>query len=171
MLSLEGLLSEPKYRCLVQTSREVHFYLETDDKLHEHFSRVRPYLDLMEAKQGETLERFIKMMADRASSAPALSAEWTIACQRYLELVCLCQGRTYQRSPSLLVGVDGHGHIAFAPVDDVRDLKSTFAAIRQQELARQRALTRAQVLRRVREHQLSRTSARSRSGPRQGLSR
>jgi hypothetical protein len=82
----------------------------------------------------------------RAVDDDALDEGQIEACQRYLELVGICQGKTYNPSPGLLVGVDGNGGVAFAPLDDIRDLRSTFAAIRVKELARHRDLALARTV-------------------------
>lgn len=132
---IEALLERPKFQELRVTSRQIHFYVETKDILNESFSRVIPYLDFVTDDQGSSLEHLIDDLAFRARSAPMLPETDIKACQRYLKLVCICQGhRSYHASPGLLVGVDGGGRIAFAPVDDIRDLQTTFAAIRSQEI-------------------------------------
>lgn len=143
LVAIEALLECPEFRDLQKTSRQIHFYVETGDKLEKGFSRVLPYLELRTDDRGSCLEQLIDDLAVRARSAPALSEMQIHACQRYLELVCICQGRSYHPSPGLLVGVGGDGRIAFAPLDDIRDLRTTFAAIRAHEITLDREITLA----------------------------
>jgi hypothetical protein len=145
LVKIEALLERPKFQALRKTSRQIHFYVETGDILEEGFpSRVLPYLDLGTDERGLTLGQLIDDLACHARSAPELVEMQRQACQRYLKLVCICQGRSYHASPGLLVGVRGDGRIAFAPVDDIRDLRTTFAAIRAHEITLNREITLAQ---------------------------
>jgi hypothetical protein len=50
------------------------------------------------------------------------------------DLVDRLQGYTYHASPGLLVGVGADGRIAFASVDDIRDLRNTLAAIQAHQI-------------------------------------
>jgi hypothetical protein len=142
LVAIEALLQNPKFQALRTTSRQMHFYVETRDILEEGFSRVLPYLDLLTDDRGSSLEQLVDDLAFRAKSAPVLAEMHIEACERYLELVCLCQGRSYHATPGLLVGVGGDGRIAFAPVEDVRNLRTTFAAIRAHEITQVREITR-----------------------------
>jgi hypothetical protein len=131
LVKIEALLERPRFRGLRTTSQQIHFYVETGDALEKGFSRVLPYLELRTDDTGCSLEQLIDDLAFRARSGPEVDTQ---ACQRYLKLVCRSQGRSYHPSPGLLVGVDGNGRIAFAPVADLRDLRTTFAEIRAQEI-------------------------------------
>jgi hypothetical protein len=154
LLKLNALLEHPSFQTLRDTSRNMHFYIETRDVLDAGFSRVLPYLDLTMGGGGSSLEEFISDMVSRATCSRALVEAQIVACQRYLELVCVCQGRTYNPSPGLLLGVDGDGRIAFAPVDDVRDLRSTFAAIRDRDIARHQDIIRVRARELMRDRSL-----------------
>jgi hypothetical protein len=95
------------------------------------------------------------------------------ACQRYLKLVCRCQGRnghSYPASPGLLVGVDGDGRIRFATVDDIRHLQNTFAVIEafENNLAREITLKTAEAIKIAEAIRLGRVPSISRT-QRQGL--
>jgi hypothetical protein len=150
LLKIEAVLEHPKFENLRDTSRQIHFYVETSDILEEGFkSRVLPYLELRTDDRRSNLEQLIDNLAFRARSAPALTEMDRNACQRYLKLVCRCQGskgRSYHASLGLLVGVDGDGRIRSATVDDIRDLQRTFAGIQAYEnkLAREITLKIAQ---------------------------
>ena len=141
LVQIEALLERPKFQVLRTTSAQIHFYVETGDILEGGFSRVLPYLDLLTDDPGICLEQLIDDLVSRARSAPELTEKRREQCQRYLELVCLCQGRSYRPSPGLLVGVRGDGRIAFAPVDDIRDLRTTFEKIRAYEIKLARKIT------------------------------
>jgi hypothetical protein len=164
LLQIEALLQRPQFRALRDTSRRIHFYVETGDVLEDGFSRVLPYLDLRTGDRRRRLEHLIDDLACRARSAPELAEMDRNDCQRYLELVCICQGRSYHPSPGLLVGVGGDGRVAFAPVDDIRDLRTTFAAIREHEIT----LAQAVNLALTREFRLRRAQSRT---PRQSVER
>jgi hypothetical protein len=147
LVKIEALLKRPEFQKLRKTSRQIHFYVETGDILEEGFSqvlpsRVLPYLDLRTNDEGRRLQQLIDDLAFRARSDPMLTETDRKACQRYFNLICKSQGRSYHASPGLLVGVRGDGGIAFAPVSDIRDLQSTFAAIRAQEIIRERQINR-----------------------------
>jgi hypothetical protein len=138
---IEAILERPKFQELRTISQQIHFYVETKDilkkdfsfetgdTLNNDFSQVLPYLDLRTDDQGSKLEQLIDLLAFRATSAPELWKTRREACQRYLELVCICQGRFYDPSPGLLVAVGADGGTAFAPLDDLRDLRTIFAEI------------------------------------------
>jgi hypothetical protein len=64
------------------------------------------------------------------------------------------------------VGVGADGRIAFAQVEDIRDLRTTFAAIREHEITLAREIT----LERTRDLRLRHVQSISRT-PRQGLAR
>jgi hypothetical protein len=163
---IEALLEGPEFQELRTTSREIHFYVETGDVLEDGFSRVLPYLDLRTDRPGRRLELLIDDLACRARSGRELSEMDRQVCQRYLHLVCDSQGRSYYPSPGLLVGVGGNGRIAFAQVEDIRDLRTTFAAIREHEITLAREIT----LERTRDLRLRHVQSISRT-PRQGLAR
>ena len=137
LLKIEAFLNDPEFQVLRDTSRQIHFYVETGDTLNEDFSRVLPYLDLRTDDRRRNLGQLIEYLVSHASSAPVCIE----ACQLYLNLVCSSQGYSYHASPGLLVGVGADGGIAFAPVDDLRDLRTTFAAIQAQQIT----LTREQL--------------------------
>ena len=145
LVALEAQLRQSQFRALRVTSRHMHFFVETSDALGEGFSRVLPYLDFLTDGEGSSLEQLIDDLAYRARSVPVLAEMQIEACQRYLALVCACQGRSYRASPGLLVGVGGDGRIAFAPLDDIRDLRTTLVAIRAHEIALARETTLAQI--------------------------
>ncbi len=147
LVALAALLRNATFSALQDISRDMHFYVETSDVMEKGFSRVLPYLDLSMNDTGSTLEQLIDELASRARSGIAMSQAQMEACQRYLELVCICKGRSYRASPGILIGVGGDGRIAFAPLEDVRDIQSTFGAIRAQEIALAQSITRAQVQR------------------------
>jgi hypothetical protein len=163
LLKIETVLEHPKFEKLRDTSRQIHFYVETSDILEEGFeSRVLPYLELRTDERKSKLEELIDNLAFRARSAPALTEMDRKACQRYLKLVCRCQGRnghSYHASPGLLVGVDGDGRIRSATVDDIRHLQNTFAAIEafQNKLARENTLKIAEAIRLGQVPSISRT--------------
>ena len=150
LVKIEALLKRPEFQKLRKTSRQIHFYVETGDILEEGFSqvlpsRVLPYLDLRTDDAGRKLEQLIDDLAFRARSGPLLTETQRKVCQRYLNLICKSQGRSYHASPGLLVGVRGDGGIAFVPVSDIRDLQSTFAAIRAQEIKREQKIIHARI--------------------------
>jgi hypothetical protein len=150
LVKIEALLKRPEFQKLRKTSRQIHFYVETEDILEEGFSqvlpsRVLPYLDLRTDDAGRKLEQLIDDLAFRARSGPLLTETQRKVCQRYLNLICKSQGRSYHASPGLLVGVRGDGGIAFVPVSDIRDLQSTFAAIRAQEIKREQKIIHARI--------------------------
>ena len=162
LLKIETVLKHPKFEKLRDTSRQMHFYIETSDLEQGFKSRVLPYLDLGTDDRRSGLEQLIDNLASRAMSAPALTEKGTKACQRYLKLVCRCQGRnghSYHASPGLLVGVDGDGRIRSATVDDIRHLQNTFAAIEafQNKLARENTLKIAEAIRLGQVPSISRT--------------
>jgi hypothetical protein len=171
LVKIEALLERPKFQALRKTSRQIHFYVETTDTLEVGslcggFSRVLPYLDLRADDRGSCLEHLIDDFAFRARSGPAVAEMDIQDCQRYLKLVCRCHSRkrrSYHPSPGLLVGVRGDGRIAFAPVSDIRDLRTTFAAIRVQErtLAREITLKFAEDIRHRHVQSISRTHRQS----------
>jgi hypothetical protein len=130
LLKIEASLKDPEFHELRDTSRQIHFYVETKDILDPGFSRVLPYLDLGTDDRGRTLEELIEDLVSHASSAPVCIE----ACQLYLNLVCSSQGYSYHASPGLLVGVGAGGRIAFASVDDIRDLRNTLAAIQAHQI-------------------------------------
>jgi hypothetical protein len=131
LLKIEAFLKRPEYQDLRQTSKRIHFYVETSDKPEEGLSsRVLPYLDLATDEQGRRLEQLIDDLVTHASS-PLVKIE---ACQLYLNLLCYSQGYGYYASPGLLVGVRGDGRIAFATLEDLRDLQNTLEAIQAQQI-------------------------------------
>jgi hypothetical protein len=140
---INRFLQLPEYHELKQTSRRIHFYVETGDKLEEGRtvpSRVLPYLDLdLRTHDGErTLEELIDDLVLEATSASALPEMQIEKYQDYLNLVCDSRGLSYNSSPGLLVGVRGDGQIAFAQVPDIRDLRTTYQNIeRYQQALRQ----------------------------------
>jgi hypothetical protein len=91
---------------------------------------VLPYLDLATDEQGRGLEQLVEDLVSHANS-PRVSIE---ACQLYLNLVSSSQGYSSYASPGLLVGVRGDGQIAFAILEDLRDLQNTLAAIQAQQI-------------------------------------
>jgi hypothetical protein len=166
LLKIETVLKHPKFEELRDTSRQIHFYVETSDLEEGLESRVLPYLDLRTDDRMSGLEQLIDNLASQAMSAPALTETDKKACQRYLKLVCRCQGRnghSYHASPGLLVGVRGDGRIAFVTVDDIRDLQKTFAAIQAYEnkLAREITFKLAQDIRLRHAQSISRTHRQS----------
>lgn len=163
LVKIEDALKRPEFRDLRDTSLQMHFYVETEDTLENGFSRVLPYLDLLTDDEGRRLEQLVDDLAFGARFAPELAKSHKEACQRYLNLVWRCQtrkGRSYHPSPGLLVGVDGNGRIAFAQVEDIRDLRSTFAAIQAYEitLAHEINLKRTEDIRLSRDQSISRTT-------------
>ncbi len=100
------------------------------------------YLDLRTDKRESSLEELIDKLVLRARSASELPEMYIQECQHYLELICLCQGHSYHTSPGLLVGVSGDGRIAFASVEDIRDLQTTFAAIQVQQTIQAREIAK-----------------------------
>ena len=129
---INRFLQLPEYRELKQTSRRIHYYVETTDKLEEgSFSRVLPYLDLdlRTHDQERTLEKLIDDLVLDATSASPLPEMQIEKYQDYLNLVCDSRGLSYNSSPGLLVGVRGDGQIAFAEVPDIRDLRTTYQNI------------------------------------------
>jgi len=164
---INRFLQLPEYRELTQTSRRIHFYVETRDKLEEGIlsSQVLPYLDL-EVRTNDrkrTLEKLIDEIVLTATSASKLPEMQIQKYQNYLNLVCDSRGLSYNSSPGLLVGVRGDGQIAFAEVPDIRDLRTTNQNIeryqwtlerrmtlaRTQEYRQSRVLTRRQTLRQI----------------------
>jgi hypothetical protein len=161
LAKLNALLENATFKVLQDTSRRIHFYVETEDLVEQGCSRVLPYLDLSTDDLGGTLEELMDDLASRASGAPELSSPQIDACQRYLELVCVCQGRSYRPSPGILIGVGGDGKIAFAPLDDVRNLRSTFGAIRTQEMRLAQEIDRMRIERTRQQLRISRGQDRS----------
>ena len=169
LMKIERQLEHPEFQALRNISRQIHFYVETEDILKKNFSRVLPYLDLMTDQRRSCLEQLVGDLAYRARSAHELPETYKRDCQRYLELVCLSQGRSYPASPGLLVGVGEDGQIAFAPVDDILDLQTTIAAIQTQQIIREQEIIRMKI---ELTRQLRHRHVQSRSQtPRQGLER
>jgi hypothetical protein len=169
---INRFLKFPEHRELTQTSREIHLYVETQDKLEEGIlkSRVMPYLDLdlRTNDQDRTLEKLIDELALAATSGSNLPEMQIEKYQNYLHLVCDCQGLSYNPSPGLLVGVRGDGQIAFAEVPDIRDLRATNQNIQRYQLTMDREIT----LKRTQEYRQSRDQTLTRQqtlGQRQGL--
>jgi hypothetical protein len=144
MLKIEAFLKCPEFQELRDTSRQIHFYVETKDILEKDvetkeilekgFSRVLPYLELQTDDRGITLGQLVEDLVSRARSACLPAEMRKEPCQRYLNLVCSSQGHSYHASPGLLVGVRGDGRIAFAPVDDIRDLGTTLADLQSYQI-------------------------------------
>ena len=81
LLKIEAVLEHPKFENLRDTSRQIHFYVETSDILEEGFkSRVLPYLELRTDDRRSNLEQLIDNLAFRARSAPALTEMDRNAC-------------------------------------------------------------------------------------------
>jgi hypothetical protein len=158
---INRFLKFPEHRELTQTSRQIHFFVETQDKLEEGFlkSRVLPYLDLdlRTNDQDRTLETLIDELVLAATSASKLPEMQIENYQNYLNLVCDSQGLSYNPSPGLLVGVRGDGQIAFAEVPDIRDLRNTNQSIQRYQLKMDRKMTLARTQEyRAQEYRLTR---------------
>lgn len=166
---INRLLQLPEYRELTQTSRRIHFFVETRDKVDEGMlkSQVLPYLDfdLRTNDQERTLEKLIDELVLAATSDFKLTEMQIEKYQDYLDLVCDSRGLSYNSSPGLLVGVRGDGQVAFAEVPDIRDLRSTNHNIEryQQTINRQMTFERTQEYRQSRALTARRTLSQGRA--------
>ena len=74
LLKIEDVLEHPKFENLRDTSKQIHFYVETSDILEEGSkSRVLPYLELRTDDRRSNLEQLIDNR-NRTSARSRLSA-------------------------------------------------------------------------------------------------
>jgi hypothetical protein len=140
---------------LLQISRKIHWYIESDFRKHRNEIGAVPYLDYPDRKVDRVeFSDFIRLTA-RDAACGKIDDLHTSDCVKYLELLGFVEGREGSASGCLLLFVSGDGNLGFIPTDSMRALLLTPQQIIEQTLTQQRTMKHAAV-QRVKERKLER---------------
>lgn len=117
---LEAGLNNQSTVDLIPISRNVHWFIESNNSQSRLAINIRPYLDLENAAiVGPSLDGFIADFVNETSKAK-IADENTFS--RYLNLLALCQGSPNGASGGLIVVFDEKRVFNYAVIEDLREL-------------------------------------------------
>nr|WP_116343016.1 hypothetical protein [Cupriavidus taiwanensis] len=146
---LERALASDK--SMLAISREVHWYIESEDICGSFSANAIPYLDFeMRQLPRRPMESFTEEVAAAATSS-VVSSERRALYSEYLELVAFAQGGLQGASGGLIVCVNADGVLDYVVLPDLRDIvldhrlvcEAYFDGNRQAQLQQGRARVRS----------------------------
>lgn len=151
---------------LQSVSREIHWYIETSEKVESLVSRVVPYLDFSDSKAAATtLEQFTDW-SGRAAVMRTIDDQTHVAYKHYLELLAYSHGGLQGASGGLVVTYNKDIGIRYILLTDIRDLLLSHRLVREAYFERVRQQAKELNHQRRAQHQgLSRKLELKRDGP------
>ena len=151
---------------LQSVSREIHWYVETSEKVESLVSRVVPYLDFSDSRAAATtLEQFTDW-SGRAAVMRTIDDQTHVAYKHYLELLAYSHGGLQGASGGLVVTYNKDIGIRYILLTDIRDLLLSHRLVREAYFERVRQQAKELNHQRRAQHQgLSRKLELKRDGP------
>lgn len=151
---------------LQSVSREIHWYIETSEKVESLVSRVVPYLDFSDSKAAATtLEQFTDW-SGRAAVMRTIDDQTHVAYKHYLELLAYSHGGLQGASGGLVVTYNKDIGIRYILLTDIRDLLLSHRLVKEAYFERVRQQAKELNHQRRAQHQgLSRKLELKRDGP------